>query len=373
MVQPSEPIVRRKLSDEVYERLKSMITTASEDRRPDAVGRRTDGAFRRRPAGDREAMQALNGSGSSRSRTANGPRSSPHAPLPVRTGRPRPRAEIMLTTSPGALDHLKEARIFFERGIVRQAAERAGEADIEAAGRASRRARGALGDPERFIRTDMRFHARIAAIPGNPIFEAVAESMLGLAAAVPHRTPDLERQGERHPSRARGDRRGHRRAATPRPRKAPWCATSSARAISTAIRAPEARRGARPRKVQAKACPDGLEGRHLASARRLEGRFVQHRRRPPARTRPARRPRLGARLVSQISRLPSARSAAKPSTLLRPMDTRSSRAAPLRAASPFGDLEGWRARHRPLEAARAGRPRLVPVQASTPAPARRAA
>ena len=37
----------------------------------------------------------------------------------------------------------------------------------------------ALGNAEVFIAADMRFHQRIAAIPGNPIFEAVAESMLG--------------------------------------------------------------------------------------------------------------------------------------------------------------------------------------------------
>ncbi len=179
MVQPSEPIVRRKLSDEVYERLKAMITTGelkTGDQMPSerelmerfGVGR---------PA-IREAMQALNGLGLVA--ISHGERAKVLSLTPRSLfGQVDRAAEIMLTTSPGALDHLKEARIFFERGIVRQAAERAGEADVGALGALLAEQRGALGDPERFIRTDMRFHARIAAIPGNPIFEAVAESMLG--------------------------------------------------------------------------------------------------------------------------------------------------------------------------------------------------
>ncbi|WP_061931126.1 transcriptional regulator NanR [Aureimonas sp. AU22] len=179
MTQPSEPIVRRKLSTEVYERLKSMITTGelkAGDQMPSerelmerfGVGR---------PA-IREAMQALNGMGllaishGERAKVLNvTPRSL--------FGQVDRAAEIMLTTSPAALDHLKEARIFFERGIVRQAAERAEPADIDALGAFLAEQRAALGDPERFIGIDMRFHARIAAVPGNPIFEAVAESMLG--------------------------------------------------------------------------------------------------------------------------------------------------------------------------------------------------
>lgn len=179
MTQPSEPIVRRKLSTEVYERLKSMITTGelkAGDQMPSerelmerfGVGR---------PA-IREAMQALNGMGllaishGERAKVLNvTPRSL--------FGQVDRAAEIMLTTSPAALDHLKEARIFFERGIVRQAAERAQPADIDALGAFLAEQRAALGDPERFIGIDMRFHARIAAVPGNPIFEAVAESMLG--------------------------------------------------------------------------------------------------------------------------------------------------------------------------------------------------
>ncbi|WP_182087313.1 transcriptional regulator NanR [Aureimonas sp. ME7] len=179
MAHPSEPIVRRKLSAEVYERLKTMITTGElkpGDQMPSerelmerfGVGR---------PA-IREAMQALNGMGLLA--ISHGERAKVLSLTPRSLfGQVDRAAEIMLTTSPDALDHLKEARIFFERGLVRQAAERAKPADIEALRELLGQQRAALGEPETFIRIDMRFHARIAAIPGNPIFEAVAESMLG--------------------------------------------------------------------------------------------------------------------------------------------------------------------------------------------------
>ncbi|RIX97573.1 transcriptional regulator NanR [Aureimonas flava] len=179
MVQPSEPIVRRKLSTEVYERLKAMITTG-ELRPGDQMPSERELMERfgvGRPA-IREAMQALGGMGLLA--ISHGERARVLSLTPRSLfGQVDRAAEIMLTTSPGALDHLKEARIFFERGIVRQAAERAGPADVAALGALLAEQRAALGDPDRFIRTDMRFHARIAAVPGNPIFEAVAESMLG--------------------------------------------------------------------------------------------------------------------------------------------------------------------------------------------------
>lgn len=179
MAKPIEPIVRRKLSTEVYDRLKAMITTGElkpGDQMPSerelmerfGVGR---------PA-IREAMQALNGMGLLA--ISHGERAKVLSLTPRSLfGQVDRAAEIMLTTSPAALDHLKEARIFFERGIVRHAAERAGAADVEALAALLAAQRAALGTPELFVRTDMRFHARIAAIPSNPIFEAVAESMLG--------------------------------------------------------------------------------------------------------------------------------------------------------------------------------------------------
>ena len=88
-------------------------------------------------------------------------------------------AHIMLSRSSESLEHLKNARMFFERGMVREAAAKATAADIaELAGDSCRTARY-LGQGRAFMTADMRFHTQIAAISGNPIFVAVSEAMLG--------------------------------------------------------------------------------------------------------------------------------------------------------------------------------------------------
>jgi len=174
-----EPIVRRKLSDEVFDRLKGMIVSgelAPGDAMPaerDLMARFGVG----RPA-IREAMQALAGMGLIA--ISHGERARVLAMTPQSVVRQVDRAaEIMLSTSPAALDHLKEARILFERGVVRQAAERAQDADIAALGALLDAQRAVLGRPDAFIAADMQFHTRITAICGNPILTAVSHSMLG--------------------------------------------------------------------------------------------------------------------------------------------------------------------------------------------------
>lgn len=176
---PVEPIVRRKLSAEVFARLKAMITGG--DLQPgDAMPSERELMERfgvGRPA-IREAMQSLAGIGLLA--ISHGERARVLAMTPRSLfGQVDAAAEIMLQTSPAALGHLKEARIFFERGLVVQAAAKAGPEDVAALEDLLHAQRAALGQAETFIAADMRFHQRIAAIPGNPIFEAVAESMLG--------------------------------------------------------------------------------------------------------------------------------------------------------------------------------------------------
>ena len=67
-------------------------------------------------------------------------------------------AKIMLASSKDSLEHLKSARIFFERGMVREAAEKATDAEVEALREVLRRQRGLLGDADGFIAADMEFH-----------------------------------------------------------------------------------------------------------------------------------------------------------------------------------------------------------------------
>ena len=89
-------------------------------------------------------------------------------------------ARYLLDTSPGTLGHLKEARLFFEVGMVCMAAENATDQDIEHLRQTLDEHRAALdvGDVARFLRTDVAFHRAIAAVSGNPIFQAVSASML---------------------------------------------------------------------------------------------------------------------------------------------------------------------------------------------------
>ena len=86
-------------------------------------------------------------------------------------------ARYLLETSPGSLEHLKEARLFFEVGMACMAAEKATEADVARLREALEAQRAAPADPE-FLERDIAFHRAIAAVSGNPIFEAVSEAML---------------------------------------------------------------------------------------------------------------------------------------------------------------------------------------------------
>ena len=88
-------------------------------------------------------------------------------------------AHVMLSRSSDTLEHLKDARIFFERGMVREAAEKSTSQQIDGLRKTLDRQRALLGKAEPFIAADMRFHTQIAEISGNPIYISVSEAMLG--------------------------------------------------------------------------------------------------------------------------------------------------------------------------------------------------
>ena len=174
-----EPITRRKLSDEVFDRLKRMITAG--DLRPgDALPSERELMERfgvGRPA-VREAMQSLSNLGLLT--ISHGERARVCA-LTARslTHQVDITAQIMLATQPGSLDDLKSARLFFERGMAREAASKATADDIVHLRQLIAQQRLLLGDADRFIAADMEFHIAIASLAGNPIFTAVSEAMLG--------------------------------------------------------------------------------------------------------------------------------------------------------------------------------------------------
>jgi DNA-binding FadR family transcriptional regulator len=88
-------------------------------------------------------------------------------------------AKIMLSSSEDSLENLKSARIFFERGMVREAAAKATAEDVARLRATLEEQRGNLGQAEAFIGADMKFHTQISGISGNPIYVAVSEAMLG--------------------------------------------------------------------------------------------------------------------------------------------------------------------------------------------------
>ncbi|MGO4567159.1 transcriptional regulator NanR [Rhizobium sp. 2YAF20] len=178
MSQPIEPIVRRKLSDQVFDRLERLITSGElkpgDEMPSERVLMERFGVGR--PA-IREAMQSLASMGLVV--ISHGER----AKVLELTARSLFRqvdltAKIMLSQSADSLEHLKSARIFFERGMAREAAVKASAGDIEDLQLILEEQHDSLGHADEFISADMRFHTRIAQITGNPLYVAVSEAML---------------------------------------------------------------------------------------------------------------------------------------------------------------------------------------------------
>lgn len=175
----TERIIRRKLSDEVQERLLRLISGG--DLKPGDTMPSERELMERfgvgRPA-IREAMQALANMGLVS--ISHGERARVQELTAQSIIRQVDQsAHIMLSRSPDSLEQLKEARLFFERGMVREAAAKARPDDVAKLRAIIAEQRGSLGQAEKFMAADMRFHTQIAAISGNPIFVSVSEAMLG--------------------------------------------------------------------------------------------------------------------------------------------------------------------------------------------------
>ena len=173
------PIVKRKLADEVFERLKTMITSG--DYAPGQALPSERELMARygvgRPA-IREAMQALANLGlltishGERARVRSLTAKDAVDQMSLVAG-------IMLSGSPKMLENLKQARRFLGREMVREAARSATDGDIADLEAILKRQIDAGAEREAFIEADAAFHIRIAAISGNAIYEAVTEAVLG--------------------------------------------------------------------------------------------------------------------------------------------------------------------------------------------------
>lgn len=173
-----EPIQRRKLYQEVLDRLMARIRSGaiapgehlpSERELMDQYGVG-------RPA-IREALQSLERSGivtihhGERARVAVPTAASLIAQ--IASG-----AQHLLRADPASLEHLKEVRVFLESGTARMAAQHASAEDVAAlralvAAQAAQRAHA-----DGFVDADRDFHTRLAALSGNPIYPVIVEALL---------------------------------------------------------------------------------------------------------------------------------------------------------------------------------------------------
>ncbi len=175
----SDPILRRKLYQEVVNRLMARIESGeiapgdplpSERELMEAYGVG-------RPA-IREALQTLERSGIVT--ISHGERARLVVPtVESLIGQIEDGARHLLRSEPHSLENLKDARLFFETGIIRLAAIRADEAGIAAVSERLAEHRETLSSPDVFLDRDMAFHRQIAALTGNPIFPSIIEAMFG--------------------------------------------------------------------------------------------------------------------------------------------------------------------------------------------------
>jgi len=172
-----EPIRHRKLADDVHERLLAMIREG--DLRPgDALPseRELMHSFSVGRPAIREAMQGLHRMGLLDIR--HGGRARISEPSMGRLIEPMGETmRHLLSHSPANLEHLKEARAIFETEMVRIAARKRTQADIDRLHRILESQAAARHEPKLFRELDGQFHREVAAIGGNPILTAVSEAL----------------------------------------------------------------------------------------------------------------------------------------------------------------------------------------------------
>ncbi len=170
-------IQRKKLSDIVFEQLITLIQEEGLEPGDQLPGERElmDTFGVGRPV-VREAMQRLASKGmisiqhGERARVVKVDMNSMISQIDL-------AARHLLSSSTENVDHLREARLFFEMGLVKVAAQRASPEDIDRLNAAFFLMRKNL-DSEQFIPADMDFHQEIARISGNPIYLAVSQAIL---------------------------------------------------------------------------------------------------------------------------------------------------------------------------------------------------
>ena len=171
------PIQRRKLSQDVEERLLAMVdggnlkpgdTLPSERELMEAYGVG-------RPA-IREALQNLERMGLVEIRHGGRPRVATPS-MDAIIGQLGKAVPHMLSHSETGLRHLTQARATFEMEMARIAARQRTAPDIAMMEAVLRKQGEAISDHQRFLAHDGEFHVAIARISGNPIFVSLCEAL----------------------------------------------------------------------------------------------------------------------------------------------------------------------------------------------------
>lgn len=175
---PVEPITRQKLSEQVFDRLWEMISNGELSPGDAMPSERAlmDRFSVGRPA-VREALQSMANKGLIT--ISHGERSRVNE-LDAGTAISQVDdiAKLLLSSEPTNLEHLKQLRKILEAGTVRIAAQHCTAQDISELMDSVENQKRHEDDQQAFIKADVDFHVRLAAISRNPLLQAVTQAML---------------------------------------------------------------------------------------------------------------------------------------------------------------------------------------------------
>lgn len=177
MTPEPEAIKRRKLSDEVQDRLLTIIHSGNfqpGDALPSE--RELMASFGVGRPAIREAMQNLQRMGLVEIRHGERPRVAKPS-IDQMVGQMSETMRHVLSFSETSMDHLKEARLTFECEMARIAAAKATPSDVANLRQIVRLEAAALSDAGRFMNLDGEFHRTLASISGNPIFSGLSRAL----------------------------------------------------------------------------------------------------------------------------------------------------------------------------------------------------
>ncbi len=174
-----EPIERRKLSEDVEQRLLQLIKSQNlkpGDTLPSERQLMADYGVGR-PA-IREGMQALKRMGVVEIRHGERPRVAEPSFDAVAEQLQETMRHLLAHSEP-TMNHLKDARAAFEAQMARFAAEKSTDADVDNLKMILKQQTAAKKDTARFVELDGEYHRAIALISGNPIFATLSHAIFG--------------------------------------------------------------------------------------------------------------------------------------------------------------------------------------------------